>query len=228
MSEKSLSEKIPLKVLERFTLVPACWTKFILGWPGNAEKGIVASEPLDVGLPSSFWKYSLVLWREVVGWNCVERGFVAKKTMNDFGIRPTTASRWTAAYASSCLFQVTYGYKTEKEEPGIPSKFKYLDATELEWEVFIGTLANVERWLKRSGLDASPKVYRMIMAGEMLSARMRAGIKPPLTQDVYGFFRICEMEKKVHIGKNGEEFVFDYEGLRIRKNGRLARMRFEV
>lgn len=120
-------KKAPRPDLEIFddgyTKVPAFWIDELM--------------PLAVGIPASFWKFLLVLWRDTVGIKGVQRGYVAERSMTQFHESKDTAMRWTAALAASGLFHVVYGFRHRPNEPGIPTKFKYLDGSVEEWLCFI-------------------------------------------------------------------------------------------
>jgi len=106
-----------------FTKVPAFWIDELM--------------PQAEGIPASFWKFMLVLWRDTVGVKGTQRGYIADKSMTQFHMTKDTAMRWTAALAGSGLFCVTYGVRHYPNEPGIPTKFEYLDASAEEWVCFI-------------------------------------------------------------------------------------------
>jgi hypothetical protein len=122
-------KKAPRPDLEIFddgyTKVPAFWIDELM--------------PVAAGIPASFWKYLLVLWRAVVGINGTQRGCVADGSMTQFHESKDTAMRWTAL-APSGLFRVDYGVRHRPNEPGIPTKFKYLDGSVEEWLCFIVAL----------------------------------------------------------------------------------------
>src|SRR5262249_35974302 len=94
--------------------------------------------PFAAGIPASFWKYLLVLWRDLFGMGCVERGYRAAKTMTQFNMDKDTANQWTAALSVSGLFKVTNGRRYDYNTPGIPTIIQYrANATVAEWQCFI-------------------------------------------------------------------------------------------
>ena len=105
---------------------------------------IDVSMPFAAGIPASFWKYLLVLWRDLFGAGCEKRGYKASKTMTQFHMNKETAIQWTGAMSVSGLFIVSYGFKPapyKKNTPGLPTVFQYrADATLEEWECFIAAL----------------------------------------------------------------------------------------
>jgi len=62
--------------------------------------------PIAAGIPASFWKYLLVLWRDLFGQGCERKGYRAAKTMTQLHMDKDTASQWTAALDVSGLFEV--------------------------------------------------------------------------------------------------------------------------
>ncbi len=109
-----------------YTKVPAFWIDELM--------------PHANGIPASFWKFLLVLWRDIVGIKGTQRGYIAEKSMTQFHCTKDTAMRWTAALAVSGLFRVDYGVRHAANEPGIPTKFKYLDGSIEDWVCFIVAL----------------------------------------------------------------------------------------
>jgi hypothetical protein len=93
--------------------------------------------PIGAGIPASFWKYMVVLWRDIVD---TKPGFRAAKTMTQFHVGKDAAMKWTAALHVSGLFNVRYGVRHKPNEPGIPTKFEYLNGTRQEWICFITAL----------------------------------------------------------------------------------------
>src|SRR5438046_2001613 len=97
--------------------------------------------PFAAGIPASFWKYMLVLWRDLFGVGCEKRGYKAMKTMTQFHMAKETAMQWTAALDVSGLFKVTYGFRYDKNTHGVPTVFEYRAKSTLkDWQCFIVAL----------------------------------------------------------------------------------------
>ena len=97
--------------------------------------------PIAAGIPASFWKYMLVLWRDVVGIGCDKKGYRANKIMSDFHMDKDTATQWTAALSVSGIFNIAYGRRYNFNAPGVPTMIQYRqEATVEEWECFIAAL----------------------------------------------------------------------------------------
>jgi hypothetical protein len=97
--------------------------------------------PIATGIPASFWKYLLVLWRDTFGVGCDRKGYRASKVMTQFHMDKETAMQWTAALAVSGLFNIDYGRKFAANAPGIPTVFQYrADSTVEDWECFLAAL----------------------------------------------------------------------------------------
>src|SRR5208337_4677800 len=94
--------------------------------------------PYANGIPASFWKYLLILWRDIFGVNCEAKGYRTDKTMTQFHVTKETAMQWTAAVDVSGMFEVKYGVRHRPNEPGIPTQFKYnIESTPEDWMCFI-------------------------------------------------------------------------------------------
>jgi hypothetical protein len=110
-----------------------------------ATRGFVAfpnffiDELMELGknIPPSFWKFLLILWRDIN----YHKDNSANRSMRQFHIRAEDASKWTAAVMVSGLFAVTYGWKHKTAEKGIPTHFTYLDGDFEAWEIFIAALS---------------------------------------------------------------------------------------
>jgi len=89
--------------------------------------------PLGKNIPPSFWKFLLILWRDVNH----HKDNSCKKSMRQFHIRPEDASKWTAAVMVSGLFAVSYGWKHKTAEKGVPTHFVYLDRDFQDWEISV-------------------------------------------------------------------------------------------
>jgi hypothetical protein len=110
--------------------------------------------PYANGIPASFWKYLMVLWRDLFGVNCEAKGYRADKTMTQFHMTKETAMQWTAALAASGLFEVHYVIRHKPNEPGIPTQFKYYEqSTVREWMCFIVALRDTILSSKRNNFQ---------------------------------------------------------------------------
>ena len=221
MSDEEKLEKrspaIPLKIFEGgYTLVPAFWTKMMgVVMKFDPHTGQPIPQPVfDKHIPASFWKYSLVLWRDVVGINCVQRGFTAKKTMQDFAIRPATAMRWTAAYMASGLFDIKLGARHVKGVKGSPSTFRYLNGTEYDWEVFMRCLS----WLcsrdkrqhhSQEGSEGSIAAFRCELTWAIAVVRMQEIPNSTLRQNLSNaneaFLNQCMKDGVARMGPRPQE-----------------------
>lgn len=92
--------------------------------------------PMGKHIPPSFWKFLLVLWRDVNH----HKDNSSKKSMRQFHIRSEDASKWAAALYVSGLFQMKYGWKHVQAEKGFPTQFTYIDRDFEDWESFIAAL----------------------------------------------------------------------------------------
>jgi hypothetical protein len=109
-----------------------------------AGRGFVAfpaffiDELMELGryLPDDFWVYLLVVWRDINH----HADNTCSRSMRQFHIRHTRASKWTAALMVSSLFFVEYGWKHAKAKQGVPTKIKYLDGDFERWKIFIECL----------------------------------------------------------------------------------------
>src|SRR5690349_16751576 len=77
--------------------------------------------PFGTGIPASFWKYLLVLWRDIFGIGCDKKGYRAAKIMTSFHMDKETASQWTAALSVSGVFAIAYGRRFAANLPGVPT-----------------------------------------------------------------------------------------------------------
>jgi hypothetical protein len=197
--EKRPPTAIPLKILEGgFTLVPAFWAK-LMGVVAEFDRATgerIPTPTYDKHIPASFWKYSFVLWRDIVGPNCQQKRYTAKKTMQDFGIRPATASRWTAAYTASGLFEVKLGARHVKGAKGDPSVYRYLDSTEYEWEVFLRCLSGLCARDKhdsnsQEGSEGSIAAFRAELTWLIAVTKKEDGFQPSLSKENRAYLDEC-------------------------------------
>ena len=136
--------------------------------------------PYANGIPASFWKYMMVLWRDTFGVNCESKGYRADKTMMQFHVTKETAMQWTAAISVSGLFEVFYGIRHRPNEPGIPTQFKYkVESTTEEWKCFIVALRDTilqdkrNNWSsKRNGVQG----FRIDLSFKVDAERRRIGL----------------------------------------------------
>jgi hypothetical protein len=126
--------------------------------------------PYANGIPASFWKYMMVLWRDVFGANHEAKGYTTDKVMTQFHITKETAMQWTAALSVSGVFSVFYGVRHRPNEPGIPTKITYLPQSTVEdWKCFITALRDTILASKRKNL----KVQRDGIAGFRIDLSFR-------------------------------------------------------
>ncbi len=97
--------------------------------------------PFAAGTPASFWKYLLILWRDIFGVGCDKKGYRAAKIMTSFHMDKDTASQWTAALSVSGLFNIVYGRRYATNMPGVPTVIQYRSTSTVEeWRCFITAL----------------------------------------------------------------------------------------
>jgi len=97
--------------------------------------------PFAAGTPASFWKYLLILWRDIVGVGCDKKGYRTAKIMTSFHMDKDTASQWTAALSVSGLFTIAYGRRFAANLPGVPTVIQYRHGSTVEeWQCFITAL----------------------------------------------------------------------------------------
>jgi hypothetical protein len=121
--------------------------------------------PMGKHIPPSFWKFLLVLWRDVNH----HKDNTSKKSMRHFHIRSEDASKWAAALFVSGLFFMKYGWKHAEAEKGFPTEFKYLDADFEHWEWFITALEEQIVSDKKHGYKDSGRGFR----AELLFRKIR-------------------------------------------------------
>lgn len=127
--EKSVSKKTKFKIQSRgFVAFPAWFVDEFMHSRRRAD---------CKGIPASFWTFLLVIFRDINH----HADNTCKRTMRQFPIRPSAATKWTAALRVSGLFQVDYGTKKTEGKAGTPTKFEYLDRDYDLWDVFLSALA---------------------------------------------------------------------------------------
>ena len=107
------------------------WTK----WPAFFVDDLM---PIAMGIPASFWKYLLIVWRD-----CFDQhpGYRCSKSMTQFQMTKGRASKWTAALSVSGIFNVRYGKRHTPNEPGIPTEIVYqIEASRDDWVCFVAAL----------------------------------------------------------------------------------------
>jgi len=109
------------------------------------------------GIPASFWKFTFILWRELLQPKPVKDGkggahfewpYTANTTvewfMEEFGLDTEAVQDWSNAYSVSGLFRMTKGERKIKGLPGTPTTWTYNKrATKKDWEAFIIALARI-------------------------------------------------------------------------------------
>lgn len=127
--------------------------------------------PIAVGVPASFWKYLIIVWRD-----CFGQRRRCSKTMTQFHMTKGTASRWTAALFASCLFYVRYGKRHEPNLPGIPTEIRYLpESTQDDWLCFIAALRDTILADKDEG-NSDVDGFRVQLAINVHAERQRNGL----------------------------------------------------
>jgi hypothetical protein len=174
--------------------------------------------PLGKNIPPSFWKYLLILWRDVNH----HKDNSANRTMRQFHMRGEDASRWTAALQVSGLFAVTYGWKHKLKETGIPTHFNYLDGDFETWEIFITALAQQLAADKDEHYNDSGGGFRGGLLLRIIKLqREKYGRLPQQWQKNY----LTQLEKLgfVTVRKDGKELHFEVTGrLRSSRAGVLS------
>ena len=194
VADEKKSPPYGLKILATgYTMVPHFWVKCM---GVDRDKDGQRLPVLDLGIHASFWKYSLVLWNAVVGFGCVEKNFTAKKTMQDFGIRPATALRWTAAYMASGLFDIRLGRRHVKGVKGEPSIYRYLNGTEQEWDIFLRCLSwlcrkDKSRHESQEGSEGSIAAFRAALTWAVGVTRKNEGVHPAFTHANSAYLKEC-------------------------------------
>jgi hypothetical protein len=136
--------------------------------------------PYANGIPASFWKYLMVLFRDVFSAGCETRGYRAAKTMTQFHMTKETAMQWTAALSVSGLFEVNYGFRYAANLPGVPTEFKYVaSSTPQAWKCFVTALRDAllraktkNHKVQREGVDA----FRIDLSFRVDNERQRNGL----------------------------------------------------
>lgn len=123
--------------------------------------------PLGPHIPAYFWKFLLVLWRDINH----HADDTCKKSMRQFHIRAEDASLCAAAVMVSGLFYVEYGWKHKLAEKGVPTKFTYLDGTFEQWQAFIEALEEQFVSDKKHGYKDSNGGYRAELLIRLLRIR---------------------------------------------------------
>lgn len=127
--------------------------------------------PIASGVPASFWKYLMIVWRD-----CFGRHHRCSRTMTQFHMTKDSASKWTAALYASQLFYVRYGKRHEPNLPGVPTEIRYkLDSTHEDWLCFIAALRDTLLADKQQHFD-DLYGFRAQMAINLHSERQRNGL----------------------------------------------------
>jgi hypothetical protein len=109
------------------------------------------------GIPPSFWKFTFILWRELLQPTPVKNGkggthfewpYTCNTTvewfMEEFGLDTESVQDWSNAYSVSGLFSMRKGARKVKDLPGTPTHWIYnKKATRKDWEAFIIALARI-------------------------------------------------------------------------------------
>jgi hypothetical protein len=141
-----------------------------------ASRGFVAfpaffiDEMMALGryIPADFWQFLMIVWRDVNH----HADSTCDRSMRQFHIRPTKASKWTAALMVSGLFYVRYGWKHKNKEKGVPTQFTYLDGDFQTWEIFIEALNEQIKADKDHGYDDCGGGFRAELLLRILRMRI--------------------------------------------------------
>ena len=138
--ETEKQKPLPIKIVSNnFIPVPRFWVDALMG-----AQWMTPDKKKYPRIPSSFWKYSLFLWRWITNGNQERRYSLS---LDRFPVRPASAVRWTSAYAVSGVFDVEMGKWSKTHD--VSTDFKYrVAASELEWQCFIQALGFVLNTIK--------------------------------------------------------------------------------
>ena len=109
---------------------------------------------ISKGIPASFWKFTFVLWRELLKPKKQGDEFVYPYVFNttyewfenEHGIGDANVQEWTSAYAVSGLFKIKKGKRHNHKVPGEPSVWYYnTKATQTDWMAFVMALSQTIR-----------------------------------------------------------------------------------
>jgi hypothetical protein len=149
-----------------FTKVPAFWVDDLMN--------------ISDGIPASFWKFLLFIWRDIVGQEGIKHGYQTEKTQRQFPMDKDTANQWTVALQCSGCFHVELGYRKVPNQPGVPTKFKYANVDIAAWRCFIVALRDQileDRRMNWSGKRDGVDGFRMSLAVRVDAERERAGLR---------------------------------------------------
>src|SRR5579859_4525212 len=99
------------------------------------------------GIPAGFWKFTLVAFRKLMvplpdGSRPYKFTFTHGRLDDEYGFRSEAVSDYVYWYEVSGFFKVTHGYRSKKDEKGIPTVMQYrANATVEDWFIFIKALA---------------------------------------------------------------------------------------
>ncbi len=146
-------------------------------------------------IPNSFWKFTLVLWRHITDGNVSREATLA---LSRFHVRRDAASRWTAAYAVSGLFDVTIGSPTPSHDD--ITRFEYLtNADETDWTCFTTALTlALDEWqrlcsAKKIGTWSNTGAFKVVLA---LHVGRTAAEKWPPSRERFAPEPRCHWERK--------------------------------
>jgi hypothetical protein len=192
-----------------YTSIPAFWIDELM--------------PYATGIPASFWKYMMVLWKDIMGPNCETNGYTTDKTMTQFHMTKETAMQWSAALSVSGLFTVHYGVRYRANEPGIPTQFTYRkESTVEEWKCFITALRDTILTDKRSHFKAKREGvegFRIDLSFAVDDERERHGLKR-----CYDKWRdeLVKEGKLVVVAGNGDRVEYEYNRPRTNRSRLLV------
>jgi hypothetical protein len=127
-------------------------------------------------VPTSFWKFLIVLWRELFRYRYGKDNWTATLTMRDFGIDANYASLWASALGASGLFTLEKG-----EFNGDCTIFHYnTKATGWDWQAFYRGLMCACKVLgkKRPGIPEWETLVRTQVRREVKALQDEIGGAP--------------------------------------------------
>lgn len=145
---------------------------------------------ISKGIPASFWKFTLVLFREMLKPVKQGDGFTHLYKFNttfewfeeEHCLGDAIVKQWQDAYAVSGLFAIVKGKRHNHKEPGTPTVWTYnRKATEDDWTAFVLALAKVvkpgETYTPRRGKSEDgvygAGVFKLVLAIEVDKSRAK-------------------------------------------------------
>src|SRR5258708_14947933 len=158
---------------DEIEILESGWTKFPAFWIRDLM-------PLANGISTSFGKYLIVIWNDIVG---QRTGFTSYKTMDQCHVTRKAAIKWTAALWASCLFDVRYGKKHNSKLPGTPTKIEYrTKSSEQDWICFINALREALLNDKDENFEDT-EGFRIEITFRLREERQRSGLPAQEVQE---------------------------------------------